>query len=233
MEPIEETREALDELGRHTGDQSLENMLRELAERAREIVPECLGMSLAINEEGLSFTLQASDREIAALDAVQYLGGGPCVEAAHTGEVVQASNPDDEDRWQLYARATAAEGVASSLTLPIERDGRVIGSINLYASTPDAFDGVHDELARAVGGSARDAVTNADLSFTTRLRSVRAPEQIRDQDVIDIALGIISSGQNVDIPAARERLLQAAARAGITDVEAARVVAGLYPKTET
>ena len=233
MEPIEETRQALDELGRHTGDESLENMLRELAARAGDIVPQCVGLSLAINEEGLSFTLRASDREIAALDAVQYLAGGPCVEAAQTGARVEVSmsDLDDEERWQLYARASAAEGVASSLTLPIERDGQVIGSINLYASTADAFDGHHEELAQAVGGSAEAAVTNADLSFKTRLRSARAPEQIRDQDIIDIALGIIASGQNVDIPAARERLLQAAARAGLTDVEAARVIAGLYPES--
>jgi GAF domain-containing protein len=231
MEPIEETRRALEALDGQVGAEPLGPMLRELAGRAQDIVPQCVGMSLAINDEGLSFTLVATDREIAALDAVQYLDGGPCVASAHEEQSVttRADELDEEGRWQLYARASAAEGVASSLTLPIERNHRVVGSINLYGSTPEAFDGHHGELAKALGASAREAVTNADLSFSTRPLSVRAPEQIEDQDAIDLALGIIASNQSVDIPTARERLIQAAARAGVTEAEAAKVLTGAYP----
>ena len=228
VEPIPETLEALAELARQ-GSTDLVDLVLAMGRRAQRIVPECVGLSLALFEDGLTFTLAASDEEIAALDAVQYLDGGPCVGAAHDNETIQADPADlvDEERWRMYAQATAAAGVASSLTLPILHDERVIGSVNLYAGTADAFVDHHDELAAALGASAGHAILNADLSFSSRLAAAEAPERVAEQYEIDRALGIISASQHVDIPAARERLREAAARAGITEAQAARAVRGL------
>ena len=39
----------------------------------------------------------------------------------------------DEERWQLYAQASSAVGIASSLSMPLEKDGEMTGGINLYA----------------------------------------------------------------------------------------------------
>jgi GAF domain-containing protein len=229
MEPVPETREVLEELI-HQGDVDTGATLLAMGRKAKEIVPECVGLSLALLDDGLTFTLVASSSEIAALDAVQYLDGGPCVDGAHEGQVVSVDQDDmtAEGGWRLYAQATAAAGVASSLTLPIERSGRVVGSINLYAATPEAFEKHHDELGKALGATARNAIINADLSFSTRLEAVQAPARLADQDDIDIALGIIAASQEINIPTAHERLRQAAARAGITEGQAARAVRQVF-----
>lgn len=259
MEPIPETRQVINQLVAE-GDAAVAAVLASMGRKAQQIVPECVGLSLALLEEELTFTLVASSEEVAALDAVQYLDGGPCVEATHTASPVgmvggaagpadreppddpgpprDADDPEDVDdvqdvsdleaRWHLYARASAAAGVASSLTLPIERGGAVIGTVNLYAATPDAFDGHHQALARALGASAGDAVSNADLSFSTRLAAVATPERMADQTDVDVALGLIAQSQQVEIPVARERLRSAAARAGISEGQAARAVRGLF-----
>ena len=124
----------------------------------------------------------------------------------------------------MFARASAAAGIASSLTLPIEVRGEVMGSVNLYASRPDAFEGRQAALAEALGASAEGAVANADLSFSTRMEAARAPERYADQADVDIALGFICIRQDVDIALARERLRTAAARAGITEGQAARAI---------
>jgi GAF domain-containing protein len=228
VEPIPETLEAFAELARH-GSTDLVDLVLAMGRRAQRIVPDCVGLSLALFEDGLTFTLAASDEQIAALDAVQYLDGGPCVDAAHDNETIEADSGDlvDEERWRMYAQATAAAGVASSLTLPILHDGGVIGSVNLYAATTEAFAGHHDELAAALGASAEHAILNADLSFSSRLAAAETPERVAEQNEIDRALGIISASQHVDIPAARERLREAAARAGITQAQAARAIRGL------
>jgi GAF domain-containing protein len=229
VEPVPETREVLEELISQ-GDVEIGVTLMAMGRKAREIVPECVGLSLALLEDGLTFTLVATSSEIAALDAVQYLDGGPCVEAAHDQKTLDVDHDDmeAENRWRLYAQATAAAGVASSLTLPVERGGRVVGSVNLYAATPHAFNGHHDELGIALGASALNAVANADLSFSTRLEAVEAPARLADQDDVDIALGIIAASQDIDIPTANERLRQAAARAGITEGQAARAVRQVF-----
>jgi GAF domain-containing protein len=229
VEPVPETREVLDELISQ-GDGEIGTTLMAMGRRAREIVPECVGLSLALLEDGLTFTLVATSTEIAALDAVQYLDGGPCVEAAHEQKTLDVDQSDmvSENKWRLYAQATAAAGVASSLTLPVERGDRVVGSINLYAATPDAFNGRHDELGEALGASALSAVANADLSFSTRLEAVQAPARLADQDDVDVALGIIAASQDIDIAMAHQRLRQAAARAGITEGQAARAVRQVF-----
>ena len=228
MKPIPETQQALDELSRG-GDTEVEDTLLRMGRKAKRVVPECVGLSLASLQDGITLTLVATSDEIAVLDAVQYLDGGPCVQAAHEDQTLDV-NADDlfsEDRWMMYAQASAAHGVASSLSLPLLHAGRVVGSVNLYASTPDAFEGHHSDLAEVLGSSAASAVANADLSFATRLEAVEAPQRIVDQNDIDIAVGILSANQGVDIGTAQERLRQAAARAGITERQAARAVRGL------
>lgn len=229
MEPIPETRETLEHLVAH-GDTMLATTLLRMGRRAQSIVPECVGLSLALLDQALTFTLAATSEIVAGLDAVQYVDGGPCVLAAHEDSSIDIPVDDllREDRWHLYALASAAAGVRSSLTLPIlNPDGDVIGTVNLYAATTDAFVGHHDELAEALHASAAEAVTNADLSFSTRLAAVEAPQRLLDQNEVDIAIGIIAERQSVDVATARERLHQAAARANISESQAARAIRGL------
>jgi GAF domain-containing protein len=226
VEPIPETREALDELVSQ-GDTEVVVALLTAGQAVKDIVPECVGLSLALLEDGLTFTLVATSDEIAALDAVQYLDGGPCVDAAHENLELDVDNDSAavaENRWLMYARANAAAGVASTLTLPVLREDRVIGTVNLYARTSNAFAGRHRALAEALGASAESAIANADLSFSTRIAAVAAPGRLVENRDIDIALGIIAESQGVDIGTARERLRLAAARAGITEAQAARAV---------
>jgi transcriptional regulator with GAF, ATPase, and Fis domain len=232
VKPTPETRDALAELGRQ-GDPEIGIQLLAMGERVKRIVPECVGLSLALLAENVTFTLVASDLEIASLDSVQYLDGGPCVDAAHQAESVSVDHDDvlAEDRWRMYAEASAAAGVASSLTLLIEKGSRVVGTVNLYARTADAFDGHHEALGVVLDASAEHVVANADLSFSTRLEAANAPTVLADQDDVDIALGIIAASQGVGIATAQERLRDAAARAGITEGQAARAIRPvLHPK---
>ena len=223
--PTPRTAEALRELARQ-GEVSLGIELYAMAGRVRALVPELIGLSLGVVEDGVTLTLVSSLEELAALDAVQYLGGGPCVAAADRGEPVEVNVSDllDEGDWHLYARAGAAHGIASTLSLPIMSEDRVIGGVNLYASASDAFHGLHEEIAAAVGSDAALAVTNADLSFRTRAAANEAPTRVREGSDINIALGLISAEQGVNIPVARQRLLNAARRAGITEAQAARAI---------
>ena len=208
------------------GDADLLEGLEQAGRRVARIVPECVGLSLSQLEDGLTFTLVASSAEVATVDAAQYLDGGPCVESALTAKKVAVEDLDalDELQWLLFARTSAANGVASSLSLPLRQNGRVTGSVNLYASTPNAFDGHHDELAAIFGAWAPGAVTNADLSFRTRLEAAAAPARAQDRNLLDQACGWLAASQGIDVATARQRLLDAAARAGITAVQIAQAV---------
>ena len=226
MEPIPESKEAVEEFGPFTDDEDLLDELIKKGERVRASVPSCVGLSLALKENGVTFTLVASAAEIATLDALQYLDGGPCVEAAENERALafRATDPLDERRWQLFAQGTAATGVASTLSLPILAQGAVAGTVNLYAAAEDAFTGRHEDVAAIFDAWAPGAVTNADLSFSTRQTAEQAPQRLRDDVRIEVAAGVIASRNGSDLETARAKLSAAAKRAGLSVARMAEAV---------
>jgi GAF domain-containing protein len=226
MDPIPETSEAIEEFGPFVDGEDLLGRLRRMGERVRAVVPSCVGLSLGLREHGVTFTVVASEETIAALDGLQYLDDGPCVAAVREERVIQF--PDEqvlgEEAWHLFSRGTAAAAVASTLTLPIVREDEVVGSVNMYAAAEDAFDGKHDAVAAVVGGWAPGAVANADLSFSTRRAAQEAPRLLYEEMRIQVALGILVASLGITVEAARDRLRDAATRAGITETAMAKAV---------
>ncbi|MGI9157615.1 MAG: GAF domain-containing protein [Marmoricola sp.] len=223
MEPIPASRRAIERLDA-LGNRKLDVAMRRMAREVTELVPECVGLSLTIVADEVTLTMAATEPGILPLDAVQYLDGGPCVEAVEHNQVIETADVLSEERWAMDGRATAASGVLSSLSMPILDGARVVGGMNLYASTPNAFEGQHDQIAKIVGAWAPGAVLNADLSFATRLRAAEAPATLENQSKVAIALRFIASSQGVDPDTAGELLREAAARAGISQMEVARTV---------
>jgi GAF domain-containing protein len=207
VEPLPETRAALSQLS-PLGDADLAEDLTALTERARELVPPLVGVSLAVRHEGLTFTFVASSEEVAVLDAVQYLDGGPCVQAARENDEISVEDPGalDEEAWLMFAHAGAVAGIRSTLSMPITEDGEVLGGVNLYASEEHAFDGHHEALADIFGAWADGAVANADLSFTTRQQAVKAPATLTANARIDNAVGVIIAVQGVSAAEGHRRL---------------------------
>ena len=230
MEPLPPTEEALAEIVSFD-DPDLDELLSGLGQAASRLVPGLVGLSLGLRQEQLTFTLVASGFVVSALDAAQYLDGGPCVEvgqgraemARHTG-----GDPLDEDQWRLFAAATSHHGVGSTLSLPIHEGGEIIGSVNLYGATPDAFDAHVEELAALVGAAPTEAVRNADLSFSTRLEAAAAPQRLHVRRLVETAVGLVAADKGIDLDAAHEELLGAAARAGLHVTELAQVVVEVY-----
>lgn len=230
MEPIPETLEALDELDPYLDDTPLVDQLRATSDRALAVAPGLVGVSMASRAHDLTFTVVATDEEIAALDAVQYLDSGPCVDAIDLGQGI-ATSPEgllSESRWGQFARASAAMGVHSTLTLPVLSEGSVVATVNLYGHAADTFVGRHAALAEVFGAWAPGAVANADLDFSTRTLAEGAPGQLRDTATIDTATGILAAHRDLPVADARGELDDAARRAGVPVVLLARVLVQLH-----
>jgi transcriptional regulator with GAF, ATPase, and Fis domain len=225
MEPIPETHEALEELARY-GDEQLRTDLHQLTAVAKQRVPGLVGVSIGLLTEGLVLTYVASGVDVAALDGVQYTDDGPCLEALRTGERVQTDTDSlmNEGRWQLFAQASAAAGIRSTLSMPFRRDGKVIGGVNLYGGEADTFDGRADDLAAIFGAWAPGAVSNADLSFETRLEAAKSPRRLKEQAHVDQAIGMLVSARGLSPKAAEAHLRHAAARAGVAVFVLARAL---------
>lgn len=230
MEFIPETLEALDELDALVDDGSLSDEFFLMAARAQVIAPDLAGISLAFLAHGITLTIVATNEEIAALDAMQYLDSGPCVEAADLGQGIATTEGGllGEAQWHDLALAGAAVGVRSTLTLPIMNAGELVGTVNMYGHSDDTFVGKHQVLADALQAWAPGAVTNADLSFLTLELARRAPEKLRSDAVVDTATGVLAAARGVSMDVAREQLDDAASRAGVHVTKLARLVIDLH-----
>ncbi|WP_404388790.1 GAF and ANTAR domain-containing protein [Humibacillus xanthopallidus] len=225
MEPIPETQAALRQLSQYQDD-DVNAQLSGLADQAQHLVPSLVGLSLTEVSKGVTLTYAATDSTVAALDGLQYADSGPCEEAVGRGERVNVDHRDllDEGRWQLFAQGSAAAGVQSTLSLPTFDGAAVSGSVNLYGARPDSFDGQHAALADLFGAWAAGAVTNADLSFSSRLEAAKAPAILEDAHTIDVAIGVLAHTHQVSTERAEENLRQAAARAGVPVVALAMFI---------
>jgi GAF domain-containing protein len=227
MQPLPETRQALAELVALEAP-DLDDRLVELGRLARGAVPDLVGLSLSVVQDGVTLTLVAPNELLAALDATQYIDGGPCVDAVdHPQSPIEADmqDPLDEDRWSLFASASAAAGVAATLSMSLlDAAGQVTGGINLYASTRGAFSGRHEMLANTLGASAEGIVADADLGFTTREQARAAPALLLAQADIETAVGLLAAYYDVGIEDAHLRLVDAARQAGVDPAVVARVL---------
>lgn len=229
MEPIPPTSHAIDELDELVYDTDLREQLRSTAAQVQALVPTCVAMSVTMLDHDVTLTLVATDTPTAVLDATQYLDGGPCIAAVEAGHVVP-SDADllNEHNWHLFARASAAHGIESTLSMPLlGAGGAVIGGVNLYATTPHGFEAHHDALASICGAWATGAVENADLSFHSRTRAHQAPAILQDRTRIEAATGLLAHRLALPIDTARERLHTAAISVGLSVGALARALLGL------
>ncbi|WP_167880549.1 GAF domain-containing protein [Nocardioides guangzhouensis] len=195
----------------------------------RELVPDCLGISLALLDHDVTLTLVANPSEFVLLDALQYLvddSGTPRSpdDAAAPGADQEPADVLDERRWRRLSLESSARGVASTLSMPVFDHDRLVGAVSLYGGSPNAFGGQHEELADVLGAWAEGAVTNADLSFASLASATRAPRKVAGSILVAQAAEILARDLEIAPDAARQHLHRAAARAGVTPVELAITV---------
>ncbi len=218
MELLPQSREALDEYVTLSVD-DVEGLLRVIEGWAVRAVPECVALSVTLLDDDLTFTLV----DEAATPVV-----AETLDPAHAP--VAAGEPGyalDEDGWADMARELAFGAIASTVCLPVVEHGRAVLNIDLYASTAHAFHDRVDGLVAALGAWQAGAVTNADLGFETLRRAEQAPARLREQRLVDVAVGLVAARAGVTTDDALERLRAAGESAGLTEVQVAGVARSL------
>jgi hypothetical protein len=224
VEPIPETRELLDHLWAGADDEGLEAWLLTRAQQVAALVPDCVGLSIALlGELGFTFTFVATADDFRLVDGAQYLDGGPCEDAVHDAVPVDGDLLS-ERTWHLASLAAASIGVRSSLSLPIRSDNDVVGSVNFYGTSTATFTGPARNLATLFGAATQEAVLNADLHMGGIERARRSTEQVVDRATVYTASGVLAERDGVSPERARQRLEESAARAGLPVASLARLV---------
>lgn len=216
MELLPQSREALDEYVTPSVD-DVEGLLRVIEGWAVRAVPECVALSVTMLDDDLTFTLVDRAASIDRARASDEECAGACADDTADAPAL------DEGGWADMARERAFDGIASTVCLPVVEDGRAVLNIDLYASTAHAFHDRIDDLVEALGAWQAGAVTNADLGFDTLRRAEAAPERLREQRLVDVAVGLVAATVGLTTDDALGLLREAAAVAGIDEAQAATV----------
>lgn len=217
MKLLPQSREALDEYVAESVD-DVEGLLRVIEGWAVRAVPDCVALSVTLLDEDLTFTL---------VDDATASGARTSAESETTPTAAGGSAEDayalDERGWAEMARERAFSGIESTVCLPVVEHGRAVLNIDLYASTAHAFRDRIDGLVEALGAWQAGAVTNADLGFDTLRRAEAAPERLREQRLVDVAVGLVAARAGVTTDDALALIRRGATEAGISESQAATV----------
>jgi transcriptional regulator with GAF, ATPase, and Fis domain len=217
-------RESVDAMGRIVwGDHSLEVVLSRLLDLTVAALPRCDGASLILETAGHPRRLVGTDEHITRVDNYQYrIGEGPCVSCLVAGGSHEMADASPE-RWPHFSERARDEGFMTCLAVPVGLAGRVLGALNLYSRSADAFGlmGLRDAALLAEG--AAYAVVNAQ-ELARNLQDIAALEEGLNtvDEAVAQAIGILRERLGMSTAEACEDLIEAARRPPIPIHEVAR-----------
>jgi GAF domain-containing protein len=195
-----------------SGARGVAEMLGDVAEFAVRAIPSVDGAGVTLIHPGDGGprieTGTVTTDFVREIDTVQYddLKEGPCITCIQSRRPTVSGSLGSDGRWPRFGGRVARMGVHSVLALPLMVDEQVIGAINAYARTRDAFAEHAVQLGAQFAGPAAVAVYKAHLLDQAHERTRQLQRALDSRAVIDQAIGIIRSRSGDDARAAFERL---------------------------
>jgi GAF domain-containing protein len=185
--------EAFAELGRmRLADVDIDMLLDKIAQLAKRSIPGASEVSVTLLHGNSPQTAAFTGELALTLDEKQYERGyGPCMDAADTTTSLLVPDTGSEERWPGWAAVAAQAGVHSSLSVGLPVHEKVTGALNIYATTPKAFDDDAIAIAQTFAGFAAVGLANAHLYQTQATLAGHMQKAMDNRAVIEQAKGII------------------------------------------
>lgn len=190
---------AFAELGRiKLGDRSMEQVLAQVAELTRTVLPGASDVSVTLVRGGRGSTAAQTGERAATLDQSQYAAdSGPCLDAAIHQSVNVVTDMTTETRWPEFAADAVSAGVLSSLSVGLLLHDDVTGALNIYSESVGAFNGDAVERAQAFASYAGVTLTNASLYAAAATLAEQMTQAMASRAVIEQAKGILVAQRQV------------------------------------
>ncbi len=197
-EDVTDLRKSVRDLGALVTDSfGLPELLELVATFAVRAIPGADGAGVTLlrvdRPDNMVQVLAASHPFVAEIDEIQYttLSEGPCITAALERRTVRSGSLGGEQMWPRFGPRVGRLGIHSALSLPLLVTDRVVGAINVYARSKDAFDDRAAELAELFAAPAAVAVHNAQVLAQAQALATQLQGALSSRPVIDQAIGIL------------------------------------------
>ena len=192
------------------GEKSLKRDLEQLARLACRLVTRCSGASVSMIVDGRPSTVATTDRVTLQLDMVQYDNDeGPCI-AALGGEAVRIGFLPTDERFPHFAIGAADRRVLSVLSTPVEHQGEVVGSLNIYSRHERAFDDDDSSVALLIASEIANALAKSSVLGEGRDLRERLQRRHDSSVLVAEAQGVLMAIQRCSAEQAAQLIRRAA-----------------------
>ena len=194
-------------------EETLDSVLSKIVELTKQVVTAADEVSLTLVRKGRAETAAYTGVLAMQADERQYgLDSGPCLDAGRGGEVLHIRDMRTEERWPAYTPQAARIGILSSLSVPLPIQEDLIGALNIYSLSDDAFD--HDDMraGQAFAAYAAIAVANADSFASTAEMAENLRVAMASRATIEQAKGVLMARGGITPDKAFEMLVRASQR---------------------
>jgi GAF domain-containing protein len=211
--PIDPTdlAKSIGAIGSLDPERGLAPTLQQIADAAKQLFHADGAGLMLVDADGQLRWASASDQTSQnPEDGQERLAQGPCAVAFSQRLPAAIRNIHTEPDWQDFTHVLLAEGISAALSVPVELDGGVIGTLDIYSGDPRDWDPSEVAAMQAYAGLVASLLSAA----TTAQVKGRLADQLRaaleHRWLIEQAKGVVMGREQLDAQAAFERLRGAA-----------------------
>jgi hypothetical protein len=166
---------------------------------------------MLIDAEGQLRWASASDQTAQTVENEQErLAQGPCAVAFSQRLPAAIRNIHTEPDWAEFTQVLVSEGVCAALSVPVELDGGIIGTLDIYARDPRDWDPSEVAALQAYAGLVASLLSAAVTAQVKGRLADQLQAALEHRWLIEQAKGVIMGREELDAQAAFERLRGAA-----------------------
>ena len=230
--PIDPTdlAKSIGALGSLDPEPGLAPTLQQLTDAAKQLFSADAAGLMLIDAEGQLRWASATDQTAQTLeDRQERLAQGPCAVAFSQRLPAAIRNIHAEPGWEEFAQVLVSESVFAALSVPVELDGGVIGTLDVYVGRPRDWDPSEVAALQAYAGLVASLLSAAVTAQVKGRLADQLQAALEHRWLIEQAKGVLMGRENLDAQAAFERLRGAARSSTRRLADVARDVTGGQP----
>jgi GAF domain-containing protein len=198
-------------LGTLDPERGLAPTLQQLTDAAKQLFRADGAGLMLIDGEGVLRWASASDQTAQTVeDGQERLAQGPCAVAFSQRLPAAIRNISLEPEWQEFTQVLVSEGVCAALSVPVELDGGIIGTLDIYAGTARDWDPSEVAALQAYAGLVASLLSAAVTAQVKGRLAEQLQAALEHRWLIERAKGVLMGREDLDAQTAFERLREAA-----------------------
>jgi GAF domain-containing protein len=230
--PIDPTdlAKSIGALGSLHPERGLARTLQQVTDGAKQLFRADAAGLMLIDAEGQLRWASASDQTAQTVENEQErLAQGPCAVAFSQRLPAAIRNIHTEPDWAEFTQVLVSEGVCAALSVPVELDGGIIGTLDIYAAEARDWDPSEVAALQAYAGLMASLLSAATTAQVKGRLADQLQAALEHRWLIEQAKGVIMGREQVDAQAAFERLRGAARSSTRRLADVAKDVTGGQP----